>query len=95
MDETHVEKSQRTSRWRKMRHDLFSLSGGALLGVGLVLNVSTTPVAWILVLVGIAVAITGIVWSARIALTDAHAWEPQLKSTKESICAPDTHTDTD
>ena len=95
MDETHVEKSQRTGPWRKMRHDVLSLSGGALLGVGLVLNVSATPVAWILVLVGVAVAIMGIVWSARIALTDAHAWEPPRKNDDETIYAPDAYTDTD
>lgn len=95
MDETHVEKSQRTGHWRKMRHDVFSLSGGALLGVGLVLDVSATPVAWILVLVGVAVAIMGIVWSARIAFTDALAWEPQRNNDDETIYAPDASSDTD
>lgn len=95
MQNKHVEGAQRDSRPRGARHALLSFSGGALVGFGLVLSPATSSFTWILVFVGVAVALTGAVWSGRVAQVDAHPWSPSTSYNAREISPlrEDAHND--
>lgn len=73
MRNIQADESRPDTRSRETRHDLLSLTGGALVGLGLVLGPSGNMLAWVPLLLGIGVAIIGAVWSARVALDNARS----------------------
>lgn len=95
MHNTQRDPSHHRSLRRETRHDLLSLAGGALLGVGLVLGPAVATFAWALILVGAVAALSGAVWSGRVAF--ASAQQPlQCQPTRDTTEAPaDAHDDED
>lgn len=90
---TNADERRRDTYWRNTRHDILSLTGGTLVGLGLVLGPSRDVLAWALLLVGIGVTITGMIWSGRVTLTNARPLPPTHPGNTGAVEAlsEDTH----